>query len=119
MGNLLKEAVRHQEPPMGTSSANTMDEIQESLVRDDILTFPLSGDLDNDISGCLVSSVQGQNRLDSVCRQTKIQWCNTKSNRKLKNAVQGGNPQQKPSCESSNENRKKCSWSVSYPCQDA
>ena len=51
---------------MGASSAYTMDKFQESSVNNQILPFPLSSDLDDDIGGCIASAAQRQNRLESA-----------------------------------------------------
>ena len=80
---------------IGASSTNTMEEFQVSSVSDQILLFSLSSDLDDYISRCLASAAHGQNRLESICRQTKTHWYNTTSKSKPENPVQRDNSQQK------------------------
>ena len=78
---------------MGAKSSPTMYEFLEDSVSDWKIPFLLSSDIDNDISGCLVSAVKGQNKLESVCRQTLTHGFKTRCKSEPENAVQGGNPQ--------------------------
>ena len=80
---------------MMASSAYTRDEFPESSAIDQILLFPLSSELDNDISGCSSSEAQGQDGLESVCRQTITQRYITRSKSKTEDVAQKGKFQKK------------------------
>ena len=64
LGSPVKEEVRHQELSQGEPALLVqVKEFQESSISDNTLPLPLSSNLD-DISGCLASEAQGQNRLE-------------------------------------------------------